>query len=99
MFAASTQSTIKVSPVLAMTCGVILAGSVHAVKAGSRPVLSAATAGAASPIMSTIEDIIATITSFLAVIFPYLLLVWLLLLAVLIYLFVRRRRRRRRMMG
>jgi len=95
MFAATTQSTINVHPVFAMACGVILAGSVHAVKAGSRPVMSAATAGMADPVVSTIEDVIATITSFLAVIFPYLLVIWLILLATLIYLLIRRHRQRR----
>jgi chromate transport protein ChrA len=78
-----------------MGCGVLLAGTVHAVKAGSRPVMSAATAGMADPVVSTIEDVIATVTSFLAVIFPYLLIVWVILLSVLIYLFIRRRRQRR----
>ncbi len=95
MFAATTQSTINIHPVLAMACGVLLAGTVHAVKAGSRPIMSAATAGMADPVVSTIEDIIATVTSFLAVIFPYLLIVWVILLSVLIYLFIRRRRQRR----
>lgn len=95
MFAATTQATIDIHPVFAMACGVILAGSVHAVKAGSRPVMSAATAGMADPVVSTIEDVIATITSFLAVIFPYLLLIWLVLLATLIYLLIHRRRQRR----
>ena len=94
MFAATTQATIDIHPVFAMACGVILAGSVHAVKAGSRPVMSAATAGMADPVVSTIEDVIATITSFLAVIFPYLLLIWLVLLATLIYLLIQRRRQR-----
>ncbi|MGC9399910.1 MAG: DUF4126 domain-containing protein [Anaerolineae bacterium] len=96
MFAATTQSTIDIHPVLAMACGVVLAGSVHAVKAGSRPVLSAATAGVADPVVSTIEDVIAAVTSFLALIFPYLLLIWLILLATLIYLLFRRRIARRR---
>ncbi len=96
MFAATTQATIDVHPVFALACGVILAGSVHAVKAGSRPVMSAATAGMADPLVSTIEDVIATVTSFLAVIFPYLLLIWLILLATLIYLLLRRRSARRR---
>lgn len=95
MFAATTQATINVHPVFAMACGVVLAGSVHAVKAGSRPVMSAATAGVADPVVSTIEDIIATVTSFLAVLFPYLLLIWIILLSVLIYLFIRRRRQQR----
>lgn len=94
MFAATTQSTIHVHPILAMACGVLLAGSVHAVKAGARPVLTATTAGVANPIVSTVEDVLAAITSFIAIIFPYLILVWVLLLALLVYLILRRRRLR-----
>jgi hypothetical protein len=94
MFASTTQATINVHPVLAMACGVLLAGSVHAVKAGARPVLTATTAGTANPIVSTVEDVLAVITSFIAVIFPYLILLWVLLLALLIFLILRRRRLR-----
>lgn len=95
LFAASTQA-IGVHPVVAAICGVILAGGVHVAKSGSRPVLSALTSGVASPVVSTIEDVLATVTSIIAVIFPYLVLAFLLLLALLIVLIVVRRRRRAR---
>ncbi len=94
VFAATTQNTIHLHPVLAFACGVILAGSVHLVKAGGRPVVTSTTAGIGNPIVSTIEDIIATITSVVAIIFPYLVLAWFFLVALLLYLFVRRRRQR-----
>lgn len=94
LFAATTQETVRLHPVLAMACGVILAGSVHAMKAGARPVLTATTGGVANPIVSTIEDMIATLTSFIAVIFPYLVLAWVALCLVLALWIVRRRRAR-----
>ena len=94
LFAATTQSAIHVHPVLALACGVIIAGSVHAVKAGARPVLTATTGGTANPLISTLEDVLAIITSFIAIIFPYLIVIWVLLLALLIYLIARRYRER-----
>ncbi len=94
LFAANTQTAIHMHPVLAMTCGVILAGSVHGLKTGARPIVTATTAGVGNPIVSTIEDFIAAVTSFIAVIFPYLILLWILLLGGLIIMLMRWRRRR-----
>ncbi len=94
VFAATTESSINMHPVLSFGCGVILAGSVHAIKAGARPVLTATTAGVANPIVSTIEDIISASTSFVAIIFPYLIVLWAILLMALIILIIRWRRRR-----
>ena len=96
LFAAQTQSMLRLHPVLAMGCGIVLAGSVHAVKTGARPVVTATTAGMGNPIESTIEDAIATITSLVAVIFPYLMIIWLLLFIALIVLFLRWRHWRTR---
>jgi hypothetical protein len=95
LFAATTQSSIRMHPVLAFGCGVILAGTVHAVKAGARPVVTAISAGTANPVVSTVEDIVSAVTSFVSIIFPYLVVVWLLLLALAIFLIVQERRRRR----
>ncbi|RLC67123.1 MAG: DUF4126 domain-containing protein, partial [Chloroflexi bacterium] len=67
---AATTNTIGVHPVLAAICGVILAGGVHAVKAGGRPVVSATTAGIGNPIVSTIEDVISLVTSVVAIVAP-----------------------------
>ncbi len=94
LFAANTQSTINMHPVLAFGCGVILAGGVHAVKASARPAVTMATAGTANPIVSTVEDAIAAVTSVVAVIMPYLIGIWVLLLIALIVLVVRWRRQR-----
>ncbi len=93
LFAASTRA-IGLHPVLAAVCGVILAGGVHTVKAGGRPVVTATTGGTANPIISTIEDIVAAIGSIIAVVYPYLVIVFLLLLALLIVLLIAWRRQR-----
>jgi len=95
LFASTTQSSLHIHPLLAMGCGVILAGSVHAIKAGGRPVVTATTGGTANPVVSTIEDVVATVTSFIAIVFPYLVLGWIFLVVLLAYLIVRRRRLRR----
>ena len=96
VFAATTQSTIKMHPVLAFGCGVILAGTVHVVKTGARPVVTAMSIGTANPVVSTVEDVVATVTSFVAVIFPYLVVVWLILLIAAIIMVIRWRRQRMR---
>jgi uncharacterized membrane protein len=91
LFAASTRA-IGLHPVLAAICGVILAGGVHTVKAGGRPVLTATTGGTANPIVSTIEDIVSAVVSFVAVLAPYLVLALLVLIAILLSWLVIRRR-------
>lgn len=94
LFASTTQQSINMHPILAFGCGVILAGSVHAIKAGVRPAVTAMTAGTGNPIVSTVEDIISAITSIIAIIFPYLVAIWFILLVVLFILVIRWRRRR-----
>lgn len=94
VFAATTQNTINLHPVLAFACGVVLAGGIHLAKSGGRPVVTATTGGVGNPIVSTIEEITATLVSLAAIIFPYLILAWFFLLAWLIYLIVRWRRQR-----
>ncbi len=93
LFAATTNTT-GVHPVLAAICGVILAGGVHAVKAGGRPVVTAITAGLGNPIVSTVEDIISLVTSVLAIVAPYLIAALILISAALLtWWYVRRQRR------
>lgn len=94
VFAATTQNTIHLHPVLAFGCGVVLAGGVHLAKMGGRPVVTATTGGVGNPIVSTVEEMIAALVSVVAIIFPYLILAWLFLLVLLLYLIVRWRRQR-----
>ena len=94
LFAASTN-TVGLHPILGAICGVILAGGVHAVKAGSRPVVASLTAGAGNPVVSTVEDAISLVLSLLAIVTPYLVAALILILATLFtWWYVRRRRRR-----
>ena len=94
LFAASTK-VIGLHPVLAALCGVIVAGGVHAVKSGARPVVTATTAGVGDPIVSTIEDVVSFVTSLLAVIAPYVVLAAVLVgLSVFIWWYTRRLNRR-----
>jgi hypothetical protein len=70
-FAASANVITDINPVLALACGLLVAGSVHTVKAAAvRPAVTATTAGAGNVPVSIAEDILATITSILAVIIP-----------------------------
>lgn len=55
--------------------GVLLALATHLTKMASRPVLNAATVGAAAPIVSTAEDFGSVILSFLALLVPVLVIV------------------------
>jgi hypothetical protein len=91
LFAASTGSADSVHPVLALICGLFVAGGVHAVKATARPIVTGTTAGIANPIVSTAEDVLSIVVAVLAIVVPLLAL--LLLIGVLIW-FIRRRRRR-----
>lgn len=93
LFAASTK-VIGLHPVVAALCGVVLAGGVHAAKTGGRPVVTATTAGVGNPIVSTVEDIVAFITSLLAVVAPYLVAVAI-ISGLMLFLFWYERRRRR----
>ena len=91
LFAASAGVVSDAHPVLAMICGLLVAGGVHAVKATARPVVTVATAGTLNPVVSTAEDVLSLIVAVLAIVLPILGL--LLLLLVLFWLMRRRRRR------
>ncbi len=92
---ASTTNTIGIHPVIAAICGVILAGGVHAVKAGGRPVVASATAGVGNPVVSTVEDIISFGMSLLAILAPYLIVVFvIIIISLVIWWYMRRRQRR-----
>ena len=70
-FAASANVITDVNPVLALACGLLVAGSVHTVKAAAvRPAVTATTGGAGNIPVSIAEDIIATVASIIAVVLP-----------------------------
>lgn len=93
-FAASAGTITNLHPALALALGLLVAGSVHTLKAGVvRPAVTVTTGGAAHPPVSLAEDVTAFTVSLLAVAVPLLLGMALLLFAVA--LGMRRRWRRR----
>jgi uncharacterized membrane protein len=92
-FAASAKVITDVHPVLALICGLLVAGSVHAVKAVAvRPVVTATTGGAGNIPVSIAEDIFSTVMSILAIVVPILVGVLLILMVVLLLQWRQRRR-------
>ena len=70
-FAASANVITDVHPVLALACGLLVAGSVHAAKAlAVRPAVTATTGGVGNVPVSILEDIVSTVVSFLSILLP-----------------------------
>lgn len=97
LFAASSGVVGEMHPVLALVCGLLVAGGVHAVKATARPVVTATTGGTGNWLVSIVEDLISFITSVLAIMVPIILVVVMVLL--IVYLAWRWSRRRVRYAG
>ncbi len=85
LFAASGNVISNVSPVLAMVCGLLIAGGVHTAKAAARPVVTAGTAGVGNPVVSLAEDAVSGVTTIVAIVAPVLLM-FLLLAAVWVFI-------------
>jgi uncharacterized protein DUF4126 len=79
-----------------IAAGVIIAFTVHGVKAAARPVINATTAGFGAPVASTAEDIGSIVMSLLAILLPILVLLGLVLLVSSAVWVIRRRRQRKR---
>lgn len=74
IFAASARVITDIHPVLSLACGLLVAGTVHAVKSlAVRPAVTATTGGAGNVPVSIAEDIISTILSILSVVIPVLI--------------------------
>ncbi len=94
VFAASAGSVTEVSPVLSLICGLLVAGTVHTVKSVAvRPLITASTAGMGDPIVSTAEDVVATLISVLSIVLPVLMLIVLVLLIWALIALIRRLRK------
>lgn len=76
--------------------GVVLALGTHATKMAARPILNAATIGAAAPVVSTAEDGASLALSLFALIVPVLVLVLIAGLIVTLVAAIRRAGRRKR---
>jgi uncharacterized membrane protein len=95
LFAASANVVTEIHPILSLTAGLLVAGSVHVVKSAAvRPAITATTAGMGDVPVSILEDVISTTLSVLSVVLPVVVGVVLLLLAIWIILWLTRRSRR-----
>ena len=95
LFAASAHLLTDVHPVVSIILGILVAGSVHAVKAlAVRPVVTATTAGAGNVPVSILEDLTSTVVSVLSVVVPVIIACLLILLTAWIILVIWRRARR-----
>jgi hypothetical protein len=93
-FAASAKVITDIHPVIAMACGLLVAGSVHVAKSAViRPIVTATTGGTANVAVSIAEDITSTVVSVLAIMLPVIMAVLLVLLIILISLWWSGRRK------
>jgi hypothetical protein len=92
VFAASAKVLTDISPVLSLACGLFIAGGVHAVKSlAIRPAVTATTAGVGNVPVSLAEDLLAALTSFLAIVLPVIIACALILLIALLVWWLWRR--------
>ena len=92
VFAASAKVLTDISPVLSLACGLFIAGGVHAVKSlAVRPAVTATTAGVGNVPVSLAEDLLAALTSFLAIVLPVIIACALILLTALLVWWLWRR--------
>jgi hypothetical protein len=97
VFAASANVITNMSPVIAIICGLLVAGSVHTVKAAAlRPAVTATTGGAGNIPVSIAEDIVATLLSILSIVLPILVVIFFILFVVLVVWWLRSRAIRKR---
>jgi hypothetical protein len=70
-FAAGTNVVHGISPVLALACGLLVAGSVHIAKSAAvRPLVTATTGGAGNVPVSVAEDVASTAVSITSILLP-----------------------------
>lgn len=91
---ASTSDNSSLNPVVALILGLLTAGSVHAVKATTRPAITVSTGGIGNPIVSLVEDAVALGIGLVAILAPVLVLIPLIGFFVLLFWAYRRFRRR-----
>jgi uncharacterized membrane protein len=98
VFAASSGVASDVHPVLSMAAGLLVAGTVHTVKAAAvRPAVTATTGGAGNIPVSIAEDILSTFLSILSILIPVIIAVILVMLTALFVWWLWRRYNRERL--
>ena len=78
-----------------VAAGIVIALCVHGTKAAARPVINVSTLGVGAPVASVIEDVFSVVTSVLAIVVPFLVILMGALFIWFVVVVVRRRRRRR----
>jgi cbb3-type cytochrome oxidase subunit 3 len=78
-----------------IVAGIIISLTVHGMKATARPVVNVSTAGIGAPIVSTIEDAVSVGLSLVAIVLPFLVLVFIAGMIALFWWALRRRKRRK----
>ncbi|MBN2147917.1 MAG: DUF4126 domain-containing protein [Anaerolineales bacterium] len=92
VFAASADVVTDVSPVFAAVMGILVAGSVHAVKSAAvRPAVTATTGGAGNVPVSILEDVSSTIFSIIAIVVPALVVAVIIVIAAFVVWWIWRR--------
>ena len=94
LFAANSGVVGEVHPVLALICGLVVAGGVHAVKATARPAVTATTAGTGNWLVSIVEDVVSFVTTVVAILVPIVFVFLVVLLVLLLAWWWSRRRTR-----
>jgi hypothetical protein len=94
LFAAQANLISDVHPALALACGLLIAGTVHAAKSAARPVVTATTGGFGNPVVSVIEDIISAATTILSILAPVLVIFFVAAAGYLAYRRLKRRGKR-----
>lgn len=94
-FASTTQVITNIHPVVALAAGLLIAGGVHAAKAGAlRPAVTATTGGLGNTAVSVLEDIVSAVISILSIIIPIFVGVFLIMVSAwIIWLMWRRANR------
>jgi peptidoglycan/LPS O-acetylase OafA/YrhL len=82
------------NPWVAVVIGIALAGTVHAGKALSRPLVNAGTLGLGTPFVSAAEDASSATVSIVAILAPILVVIVLVVIGYVLYRLFRARRRR-----
>lgn len=97
LFAGAADVVTDIHPILSMILGVLVAGSVHAVKSlAVRPAVTATTGGAGNVPVSVAEDVVSTVLSIVAIVIPVFIAVSLVVLGALIVWLIWRRINRER---
>lgn len=97
LFAAESGTIGGLDPTVGFVLGLLSAGSVHAVKATGRPLVTTFTGGMGNMLVSLVEDMISAITAVLALIVPIVAaIIMAIILGLALWMILRWRARRRK---